>query len=69
MKTIETIKQLSSEYEVCSRWCTKCSKHRYHKCYEEQSDEGEDMLDYSVECLKCHKITYIGTSKGKLEND
>ena len=64
MEQIEVIKQMSSKYDVCSRWCEKCQKHKYHKYYEKIHIEDRiKHIDKYVECLKCETITFIGTDE------
>ena len=64
MEKIEIIKQMSSMYDVCSRWCEKCSKYRYHKYFEKKhTEEGVTHTEKYVECLKCETVTHIGTDE------
>jgi len=63
---IEIIKQMSTPLiQVCSMYCKQCQAHRYYKYYEQVDELDKDIVDCFVECLKCHKITWIETRKVK----
>lgn len=62
MEQIEIIKQMSSSMlDVCSRWCDKCQKHRYHRYNgRKYTEDGINYIEKSVECFKCKTVTHIG---------